>query len=167
MSFKKLALFISRAETVTLSILLIVMILLAFINIVSRNTGSGGIIWADKMLIFITLWIAAVGSATATTEEGHISISLAKYIPGRILQNQIKLFRHLVSAGVALLLAFYSLKLVLLEYPEHYSIIPFLESWVPMVILPPCFLLMSLKYVIHIINDIKRIVYHTMPDKER
>ena len=69
-------LWLNRAEDALLVTCLLVMIILAFANITMRNTIGGGIVWADKLLINLVLWVAVLGGAIASKDNDHITIDV-------------------------------------------------------------------------------------------
>ena len=146
--------FLSEIENWTLFILLVLMILLSFANIIIRNTSGGGIVWADKLLISVVLWIAAVGGAAAACSEEHITISIFATYMSKKNAAWMKLGRDLVSSIITFMLSYYSFSLMLIEFSEHKEFIAFIETWVPMSILPPAFLIMALRYSMRTFKNI-------------
>ena len=67
---------ISRVEQVLVTILLTMMILLAFSQIVLRNFFATGISWGDSLVRYLVLWVGFIGAAIATREGKHINIDV-------------------------------------------------------------------------------------------
>lgn len=83
---------IRKIEITFLVISLIVMVFLAFLQVVLRNIFSSGFLWADTFLRYLVVWVGFVGASITTSEERHISIeALTKFIPEkfRILSSFI------------------------------------------------------------------------------
>ncbi|MBW2444001.1 MAG: TRAP transporter small permease subunit, partial [Deltaproteobacteria bacterium] len=57
---------IGQVETVLVTILLTVMILMTFAQIVLRNLFATGIDWGDALVRYLVVWLAFVGAAIAT-----------------------------------------------------------------------------------------------------
>ena len=70
---------ISRLETVLITILLTLMILMAFSQIVLRNFFATGIDWGDALVRYLVVWVAFIGAAVATREGKHITIDLLSH----------------------------------------------------------------------------------------
>jgi len=151
-------LWLNRAEDALLVTCLLIMIILAFANITMRNTIGGGIIWADKLLINLVLWVAMLGGAIASKDNNHITIDVvSNFVP----QKYHKYFRVLTNCFAAIVcgfLTFAAYQLVAtIEYPEHKSFIPYVESWVPMTVLPLGMLVMTFRFARLMILDIVNI----------
>ena len=59
---------ISRMEQVLVSILLTLMILMAFSQIVLRNFFDTGISWGDSLVRYLVVWVGFIGAAIAARE---------------------------------------------------------------------------------------------------
>jgi len=147
-----------RAENTLLVSCLVAMILLAFTNILIRNTVGGGIVWADKLLINLVLWLAVLGAAAAGRDNRHVTIDIVTNFVSERRAKYCHVVTNCFAAVICALLTYHSALLVAtIEYPEHKSFLPHVESWVPMAIFPFGFALMTFRYVRHMILDIGRI----------
>jgi C4-dicarboxylate transporter DctQ subunit len=95
---------IDRVEQTLITILLSLMIAIAFLQIVLRNIFSTGIAWADPLVRNLVLWVGFVGAAIATREGKHITIDV---LPQRVPQQIkviigiiIQVFAAFISWGV-------------------------------------------------------------------
>lgn len=71
-----------RLEAALLSIVLIGMLILAFLQVVLRNGFDTGIDWVDIVNRHGVLWIAFLGGAIATFKVRHLSIDImSKFLP--------------------------------------------------------------------------------------
>jgi TRAP-type C4-dicarboxylate transport system permease small subunit len=137
---------IDRVEQALITILLSLMILIAFLQIVLRNIFATGIAWADPFVRNLVLWVGFVGAAIATREGRHITINvLPRWVPqqGKAITGVII---QLFAAFICGLLTFASVKFVRNE--ALMGSITFLEipAWVPQLILPITFGIMALRF---------------------
>ena len=138
---------VTRAEDLLLVTCLVVMILLAFTNILLRNVAGGGIVWADRMLTQLVLWIAIMGGAVSTRKNDHIRIDVVSHFIPEPYKPVLHTLTDLFSSCVSFVLAYASLMLVItIEYPDHRLIIPHMESWVPMIVMPLGFCIMGIRF---------------------
>ncbi len=152
-------LWLHRAEKMLLITCLLVMIIMAFLNITLRNIGGGGIVWVDKLLINLTLWIAVIGSAISTKSNGHITIDVvSSFVPDQY-HKYIHIITNLFAAVVCGFLTFHAYQLVaIIEYPAHQEFIPHIQTWVPIAIMPFGFAIMSLRFARLIVADLMDII---------
>ena len=153
---------LTRTEDAILVLCLVVMILLAFFNILLRNVTGGGIVWADRMLTQLVLWIAIMGGAVSTRKNDHIRIDVVSHFIPDQYKSILNFVTDLFSAIVCFMLAHASLMLVFtIEYPDHRLIIPHIESWLFMIIMPLGFSIMGLRFFRHaIVSMVKRVKQH-------
>ena len=95
---------ISRVEQVLITILLTMMILLAFSQIVLRNFFVTGISWGDSLVRYLVVWVGFIGAAIATKEEKHINIDVVSRWLTEPKSNYIRLVSHFFSAVICGLL---------------------------------------------------------------
>lgn len=155
---------LNRAEDTLLVTCLVVMILLAFINFALRNTIGGGIVWADKLLINLVLWVAVLGGAKACQNGSHITIDVVSNIIPKKYHPYFRVLTRCFSAVVCGFLAFAAWQLVTtIEYPEHKTFIPYVESWVPMVVMPLGMLVMTFRFTRLMVLDVVNILKGETP----
>lgn len=132
-------------------IVLMCMVIMAFIQVLLRNTINTGIIWSDIAVRMCVLYIAIAGASIATSEKGHINIDLFN----RIIPSSYKYFLDLFITIVALVSTVFffttSSKYVLAikESGRTISIIQTPEWWFTL-IFPIGLFLISVKYLISI-----------------
>jgi TRAP-type C4-dicarboxylate transport system permease small subunit len=137
---------IDRSEETLLILLLALMILIAFSQIVLRNLFSTGLTWGDALVRDLVLWVGFIGAAMATREGKHINIDLmSRWVPSAgkpVIEGVTHLFSFLICG----LLTFAALKF--LENESQMGNVTFLEipSWIPGLILPISFGLMTLGF---------------------
>jgi C4-dicarboxylate transporter DctQ subunit len=138
--------FIDRVEQTLVSILLSVMILIAFLQIVLRNLFATGLTWGDPLVRNFVLWVGFIGAAIATREGKHISIDVvSQLVPsrGRIVIEGII---HVSSFIICGLLTFAAVKFISNEALMGSVSFQGISSWILELILPITFGLMTLRY---------------------
>ena len=143
---------ISRMETVLVTVLLTLMILTAFSQIVLRNFFSAGIDWGDALVRYLVVWVAFIGAAIATREGKHITIDvLSRWLTGRgsIAVQALACFFSAVICGLLTLAA---IKFIWFEAQMGGTAFFTLPVWVPELIMPVAFGLMTLRFVMGMIE---------------
>ncbi len=144
---------ISRLEQILISALLTVMILLAFWQIVLRNFFATGIDWGDSLVRYLVVWVGFIGAAIATKEGKHISIDvLTRWITGKG-SSAIQVISYLSSAVICGLLAWAGIKFIWYEAQMGGTAFFNLPIWIPELIIPITFGLMTLRYTLRLINE--------------
>jgi C4-dicarboxylate transporter DctQ subunit len=137
---------IDRIEQILVSILLSVMILVAFFQIVLRNLFSTGLTWGDPLVRNLVLWVGFIGAAIATREGKHISIDVvSQWVPFRrkvFLAVTIDVSSFIICG----LLTFAAVKFIRNEALMGSVTFLGIRAWVPELILPITFGLMTLRY---------------------
>ena len=145
---------IDRVEQTLITILLSLMIIIAFLQIVLRNVFATGISWADPLVRNLVLWVGFVGAAIATREGRHITIDvLPHWVPQRgkaIIGVIIQLF----VAFICGLLTFAAVKFVRNEALMGSITFLGIPAWVPQLILPITFGIMALRFFLLSLKDL-------------
>jgi len=147
---------VNRLEDGLLVLILSTMIVLAVYQIIARNVFSEGVVWIDPLLRTLVLWVGLAGAVVATRTDHHIKIDVfVKYLPAVFLpyvQRTVYLFTLLIC----LLIAWHSARFVLSEY--EYGTVAFsgVPAWSAAIIIPVCFLLIALRYLMLIISPVQR-----------
>ena len=66
------------AERLLLTILVVGMTALGFLQIVLRRGFSGGFLWADTFLRHLVLWVAFLGAGVAAAQDKHFGADLGE-----------------------------------------------------------------------------------------
>jgi TRAP-type C4-dicarboxylate transport system permease small subunit len=144
---------ISRWEHFLIAALLAVMILLAFWQIVLRNFFATGIDWGDSLIRYLVVWVGFIGAAIATREGKHIKIDVvSRWITGKG-NSAIQVISHLSSAVICGLLAWAGIRFIWFEAQMGGTAFFNLPIWVPELIIPITFGLMTLRYALRLINE--------------
>ena len=144
---------IGRLEHILIAILLLLMILLAFWQIVLRNFFATGIDWGDSLVRYLVVWVGFIGAAVATKEGKHITIDvLSRWITGSG-SRVIRAVSHFCSAVICGLLTWAAIKFIWFEAQMGGTTFFQLPVWVPELIIPVTFGLMTLRYTLRLINE--------------
>lgn len=138
---------ISQIETVLVTIMLTVMILMAFSQIVLRNFFATGIDWSDALIRYLVVWVAFVGAAIATREGKHITINLLSRWLTRAGSFVVQALANFVSAVVCCLLTVAAAKFIWFEAQMGGTAFLNLPAWIPELIMPIVFGLMTLRFL--------------------
>ncbi len=137
---------IDRVEQTLVVSFLGFMIFIAFLQIVLRNFFSTGLDWGDSLLRNLVLWIGFIGATLATKEGKHINIDvISRWLPS-IGKNVVTLITHLFSFLVCCALTYATLKFIRNEIQMGQKTFLDIPVWIPEMILPVTFGLMSLRF---------------------
>lgn len=144
---------ISRLEQILIATLLTMMILLAFSQIVLRNFFDTGIDWGDALVRYLVVWVGFIGAAIAAKEGKHITIDvLSRWITGAG-SSAIQAISHFSSAAVCGLLTWAGIKFIWFEAQMGGTAFFKLPTWVPELIIPVTFGLMTLRYTLRLVGE--------------
>jgi C4-dicarboxylate transporter DctQ subunit len=145
---------LGRVEKHLVVVMLTVMILLAFLQIVLRNAFSTGISWGDSLVRYLVLWVGFIGASLATKEGKHITIEVFSGWFSGISVLYLKMIAHLVSAFICGLLTMAGWTFVLNEAQMGSSTFLKIPVWIPQVIIPVTFALMTLRFLISFYTEL-------------
>jgi TRAP-type C4-dicarboxylate transport system permease small subunit len=146
---------LEKVEGILLTVILITMIGLAFTQVLLRNIFSTGITWADPFVRHLVLWVGFIGASVATKEHGHLAMDLvSRFLPDK-LRKPTAMFVDAASSLVCALLALASYKFVLGEKDMGENLLPGIQTYWAIAIIPVGFFLMSLRFAGKILTDIK------------
>jgi TRAP-type C4-dicarboxylate transport system permease small subunit len=137
---------IARVEKILVVVFLSTLMLTAFLQIILRNFFATGISWGDVLIRYLVLWVAFIGAALATREGRHINMEVfSRWASdrGRVYLNRIS---HLCSAGICGVLTYAAIKFIQFEVQMGSTTILGLPIWVPELIIPLTFGLMTFRF---------------------
>jgi len=144
---------VNKIEGAVLILLLIIMLLMAFVQVVLRNFFSGGIVWGDILLRHLVLWIGFLGAALATSGERHLNIdALTRYLPEQ-LKGAVAAIANIFAAFVCFLLFRASLTFIEFEIANKNNVFGEIPSWFAQIIIPVGFALLTFHFIIRAILD--------------
>lgn len=145
---------LDRIEQTLLVLFLSFMVSVAFSQIVLRNVFATGLAWSDSMLRNLVLWVGFLGATLATREGKHINIDiLSRHLPsaGKDLAAAIT---RIFSFLVCLFLTYGALKFIRNESAMGNVTFLGIPAWIPEMILPGTFGLMSFRFALHFLQHV-------------
>jgi TRAP-type C4-dicarboxylate transport system permease small subunit len=91
--------FLNNFEEYLAGILLLLMVTIAFINVVSRFTFKFSISYIEELEVYLYVWLVMLGSAIAFKRLSHLCVSLVVDKMPPSLRKYIKIFVTLLSIG--------------------------------------------------------------------
>ncbi|NWG02306.1 MAG: TRAP transporter small permease, partial [Syntrophaceae bacterium] len=158
---------LDRVEQALIVTFLSFMILTAFLQIVLRNFFSTGLDWGDSLLRNLVLWIGFIGATLATREGKHINIDVVSRGLPSLGKNVVTLFTHLFSVLICCLLTYAALKFIKNEAQMGNKTFLNLPAWVPELILPMTFALMTLRFGFRFFKNLSERVRINLPHDRR
>ncbi|MFA6033059.1 MAG: TRAP transporter small permease [Myxococcota bacterium] len=133
---------------------LMVMILLAFAQIILRNFAGTGFVWGDSLLRILVLWIGLVGAMIATREDNHITVDLLTPILSARWKTVVRIATDAFTSTVCALLAYGSVVFLIDERKGGGIAFAWVPDWVAESILPLAFAVISLRYFVYFIRHL-------------
>ncbi len=137
-----------RVEDAALVVLLSAMIVLAATQILMRNFFDSGFVWIDPMLRVLVLWLGLIGATVATRDNKHIRIDLLNKLLKPHTHCLIQAIVGQISAWTCLIIAWYGMGWIRLDYEDGTSSFAGIPAWMLEVIVPLSFALIGLRYLI-------------------
>jgi TRAP-type C4-dicarboxylate transport system permease small subunit len=151
---------ISRVEAILITILLTVMILMAFSQILLRNFFNTGISWGDSLVRYLVVWVGFIGAAIATREDKHINIDvISRWLAGPE-SDYVRLISHFFSTVVCGLLTLAAVKFIHFEAQMGDTVFFNLPVWIPQIVIPVTFGVMTLRYAVRSVREFTSILKH-------
>ena len=139
---------LGKIETLTVTVLLSLMILIAFGQVILRNVFNEGILWGDIFIRQLVLWVGFLGAALAVRESKHISIDfLPHFLPktwGKFIQFIVNFTTGIISGFLALA----ALRFVQFEMEGSATLFLNIPVWIFQIILPYSFCVISARFLI-------------------
>ena len=148
-------------EEKVLSLLLLAMIAIAFLQIALRTLFSSGLPWADQLLRYLVLWSGLLGAVVATRMDKHIAIDLISHLVPDIFMHWLQVVIHFFSMTVCIILTYASTSFMINEasFGGDRSILG-LSSWQLNIIFPIAFGLISFHFLVAALSGIKEALFH-------
>lgn len=150
-------LFVERSLVI---VLVIIMLLLAFTQVVLRNYFAMGILWADPLLRHMVLWVGFLGASLATQREKHISIDLITRFVSSSATNLIRILTNLFACIVSYILAGAGWTFVKAEMESETVVLTIgtmeFYSWWFQLIIPVGFGLMCFRFFLRNLEHIRQ-----------
>ena len=124
-------------------------------QIILRNFFDSGFVWGESLLRILVLWLGLAGAILASRSGTQISIDvLYPYVPDSY-KNIVQKINHLFAAIICLIISYYSLLFVNLEYQDSTLAFENVPAWLTESIIPIGFAVLGIKYLVKIFNTIK------------
>jgi TRAP-type C4-dicarboxylate transport system permease small subunit len=147
----------ARVEQTVLVTFLGFMIGIAFLQILLRNFFSTGLDWGDSLVRNLVLWTGFIGATLATKEGKHINIDVvSRWLPS-LGKNVVTLITHLFSFFVCCGLTYAALKFIKNEIQMGNITFLDIPAWIPEMILPLTFGLMTFRFGLRSIRTLSEI----------
>ena len=156
-----------RAEDALLALLLSVMIVLAGTQIILRNLFDYGFVWIDPLLRVLVLWLGLIGATVATRHNRHIRIDLLSRFFKRNSHRLIQAIVGQVSAWTCLLVAWFGLDWIRLDYEDGFTSFAGIPAWSIEIIVPLAFALIGLRFLLLSWQWARRYYLHLLVEKRR
>jgi C4-dicarboxylate transporter DctQ subunit len=144
----------ARVEQTLMVTFLGFMILIAFLQIILRNFFSTGLDWGDSLLRNLVLWVGFIGATLATKEGKHINLDVVSRGLPSLAKNVVALITHLFSLIVCCGLTYAALKFIKNEVQMKNMTFLNIPAWVPEMILPITFGLMTFRFGLRSFKDL-------------
>ena len=150
---------LARIEAVALALSMIVMLGVAFFQVVMRNIYGIGYVWADILVRTLVLWVGLLGATVATHEGRHLTIEvLTKFLPPqmtRIVRVVVRCFTFTVCLFITH--AAYNYIQLQKETAVGFGLFG-MPPWISEIIVPIAFVLISFHFFVLIALGIADIV---------
>ena len=143
--------------------ILLVMILLAFSQIVLRNFANTGFVWGDALLRHLVLWIGMIGAMVATREDNHINIDILSVLVSPRKKVFVRIFTDAFTAFVCGVLTIASVRFLLEEADMGTIAFGNVPTWVAELILPIAFGVICLRYCVYLVQHTVQAIQGVVP----
>jgi TRAP-type C4-dicarboxylate transport system permease small subunit len=139
---------LTKFEGYILITLLLIMVVMAFLQVVLRNLFSSGILWADIVLRHLLLWLGFLGAAIATSENRHINIDALRRFFSKRMRSAVEVLTNSFAAVICFMLSSASWTFVQGEIADRRTLFGDIPSWYAQVIIPVGFGLLVVHFAI-------------------
>ena len=147
--------------------LLSTMIVLAFVQIVSRNLFDSGFLWIDPTLRVLVLWLGLVGATVATRDNKHIRIDLFHSVFKKNTHRAIQVGVEIFSAAVCLIIGWFGLQWIRWDYEDGTIAFAGIPAWMLEIIVPLAFTLIGIRYLVKSTLLLRDFLYfHRHPEED-
>jgi TRAP-type C4-dicarboxylate transport system permease small subunit len=144
---------VSQIEQVCIVVMLSTMIGVTCVQILLRNFFETGLSWGDPLIRYLVLWVGFIGAALATREDRHITIDIAsRWSKGRSRQF-LRAISYVCSIIICSTLFVAALIFVSNEAQMGGSTFLGIPAWIPQIILPVTFGLMTLRFALRLLQE--------------
>lgn len=140
--------FLGKIEALTVTVLLSMMILIAFSQVIMRNLFNDGILWGDIFIRQLVLWVGFLGASLAVRESKHISIDFLPHFLPHTWNKLIQFVVNFIAGVVSGFLALAAWRFVQFEMEGAAILILDIPVWIFQLILPYSFCVISARFLL-------------------
>lgn len=145
---------INKIEEVILVVMFLIMLVMAFGQVILRNFFSGGIIWGDILLRHLVLWIGFIGAALATSNDRHLNIEILRRFLRDRLRFIVAFITNIFAAAVCYFLFRASMTFLEFEIANKNIVYGSVPSWIAQLIIPAGYVLLIIHFCIRALVDL-------------
>lgn len=136
------------------------LILLPILEIAFRPFSGRALVGSIDYVRHLTLWIGMIGGVLAIRGSRHLGIATSALMSGNI-KTYAKLLSHTVACITCLVLGYASLEMVIAERESITMLGGLIPLWVAQSIMPLCFALMALRFIVCSSDDHRKLLLVT------
>jgi len=144
---------VAKIESGFLILFLLIMILLAFAQVVLRNFFSTSILWGDILLRHLVLWVGFLGASLATRENKHINIDVLSWLLSFSLQKVAGGITNLFAASVCCFLMRASFIFLSVEKQSGSALFSQIPVWLFQTVIVFGFGMMMLRFLLQAMEN--------------
>lgn len=145
---------LGKIETLTVTVLLSLMILIAFGQVILRNVFNEGILWGDIFIRQLVLWVGFLGASLAVRDSKHISVDFLPHILPKTWGKLIQFIVNITAGIISGFLALAALRFVQFEMEGSATLFLNIPVWIFQIILPYSFCVISARFLIKALDAI-------------
>ncbi|RKX74506.1 MAG: TRAP transporter permease DctM/Q [Spirochaetes bacterium] len=149
MSLKQPVLSLGKAENIIVSLILLLLITIPFLEVIVRKFFRTGIPGASEYIQHLVLWITLLGSAVTSREDKHLALSAGINLIKEPCKSWFRTFNAFISSSITMALVWSSLSFILIGFDSAKRIGGVFPIRLVTAIIPLGFFLMSLRFFLH------------------
>ncbi len=123
------------------------LLLLSCTQILLRNLGVSGLMWADTSTRILVLWLAFFGAMRASRLQNHISIDLLSHYGNQTVQKIIHFIVSISSAAICGTASYYCWLFVQIEKEDGAIAFLIVPVWLCEIIIPFGLAIITLRFI--------------------
>lgn len=146
---QKLCRILHAIEDASLISLIAALVIFSAVQIILRNAGIAGFLWAESASKAMVLWLAFLGAMRASRQQSHISIDLIGHYSSPFWQKISHFGVSIISSVICAIAAYYCTLFVYGEYQYTMEAFLGIPTWLIQAIIPFTLWVIALRLVIH------------------
>ena len=140
--------FLHFLEDSFLVTLIVSLVLLSLTQIVLRNAGIAGFMWAETAMRVAVLWLAIFGAMRASRMRNHIAMDLLSHYAPLALKKVLHRGVSLACAASCGIAAYYCWDFIVVEYEDGMTAFLNVPVWLTEAIIPFGLSIIALRFFI-------------------